>query len=576
MKITSSLACTLITILLMPGFYSCKRNNIETVPPQATARCGVYKDPAELEKIAVEAAQLPGFDPVHTPLSWVHFDGEHFRLEDGREFVIRGLDYAYNTVGYTDLEFNLEESDFQLMEDWGVTALRVRLRDTRAGWYPFTPPEGGYLEGLDQIIELAGKHGIYVIIATDGVEQLLGLNNRPEDVLYEQAKFRVGTRANDHWLRYMASIFARYRNVSTVLGFDAINEDYSFPPEVHDAECMRPAHEAMLIMLRAIDNRHVYFQQPAGWDYNNSLHVSLGHDLDDENRIFSTKWFAMNTVQQRMDEMLGWADQAGTPLFVCEAWVWDIISQPKNVILNQQRTALHLLDAHAVGWISNGYVPLIGLLQRDGSPIYLADEWIRPYPQMIDGTRQSLYYDFATRKLTLQMMLSGTGETTIYVPATHTYATGFKVSANNTHIVVGADGMVISQLGDALAWDKDRQIITLSGEVGAVDLIVESTDATPHAVVTRDARLDYQSSDFPDENEIIHPVYSAQEGIDALRDRMLLSGDFSPEEVDCIISGWKQSFSDVEFEIIARAALLQVDMRTFFGKSVSDCLPATP
>ncbi len=542
--------------------------------PQPASRCGVFGSPAALKAIAQEAAASPGFAPVHPPLPWVRFDGERFRSDDGRQFVVRGLDYAYDTVGYSDLTFQLGTEDFGRMGDWGVSVLRVRLRDTRSGWYPFTPPEAGYLEGLDAIVEQAGAHGIYVIIATNGVEQLLRLDHRPEDPLYEQAKFRVGTRANEHWLRYMASIFARYRDTSTVLGFDAINEDYAYPPEVHDVECMRPAHEAMLTMLREIDQDHVYFQEPAGWDYDNDLSVSLGHDLPDENRVFCTKWFAASTEQEaRMLKMVEWAEQAGTPLFLCEAWVWDILTQPKNVMLHLQRTALGLLDTHTVGWITNGYVPLIGLLQRDGSPIYLADEWVRPYPRIVAGEVESIAYDFSTRTLDLGLHLSGVGSTLIYVPAEHTYGTGFEVSSGSEKIVVGPDQTVVQQTGTSLSWDPETQLVSLSGLTGAQQLVVASTDVDPGPVGTRDARQDYTGADFPSENAVIYPVYTDAEGASTLRERMLGSGDFLASEVDCVLADWEEVFSDIEHEIVARAALMQVDMMDRFSRSVAGCLP---
>jgi len=543
-------------------------------PPQAKARCGVYDSRAALEAIAQEAAQVPGFVPIHSPLPWVHFDGERFRLDDDREFVVRGLDYAYDTVGYSDLEFPLEEADYARMAAWGVTALRVRLRDTRSGWYPFTAPEPGYLEGLDAIVERAGAHGIYVIIATNGVEQLLRLDNRPNDPLYEQAKFRVGTRANDHWMRYMASTFARYRNTSTVLGFDAINEDYAFPPDVHDAECMLPAHEALLIMLREIDQHHVYFQEPAGWVYDNSQLASLGHPLPDDNRVFCTKWFATGTGQDaRMQKMLEWAAQAGTPLFLCEAWVWDILTQPRNIMLHQQRTALGLLDTHTIGWITNGYIPLIGLLQRDGSPIYLADEWIRPYPKVIAGEVEAIDYDFPTRTLALDLQLSGSGTSEIYVPAAHTYGTGVKVSSGGSTLVIGPDQTVTQQTGTGLSWDAGTQTVSFSGETGAQQVVVASTDVNPGPVAVGDARQDYVADDFPSENAVIRPVYTAAEGTATLRNRMLESGDFLDTEVDCVLSNWTDTLSGIEYEIIARAALLQVDMRQRFSQGVADCLP---
>lgn len=63
---------------------------------------------------------------------------------------------------------------------------------------------------------------------------------------------------------------------------------------------MKEAHELLLARLRAVDSRHIYFQQPAGWDYSPDLSVSMGHPLPDQNRVFGTKWFAMQNQELRM------------------------------------------------------------------------------------------------------------------------------------------------------------------------------------------------------------------------------------------------------------------------------------
>lgn len=505
------------------------------------------------------------------PLEWIHFDGSHFRFSDGRQFIVRGLDYKYNTVGYTNNEFNLVESDFKRMADWGVNVLRVRLEDTRAGWYPDKAAESDYLDGLDEVIRMANNYGIYVIVATNGAEQMIALYERPDDLLYEQAKFLPGTNAREHWLEYMTGIFERYRDHSGVLGFDALNEDFSFPPEAHDRLFIKDAHEALLARLRSVDTRHVYFQQPAGWDYSPELEVSMGHSLPDQNRIFGTKWFAMQNQEQRMEAMVEWAKEANTPLFLCETWVWDIHSQRANTMRKVQRKTLSLLDQYSTGWISLGYLPLVGLIREDRQAIHLMDEWIRPYPQIIGGTLISRKYNFEQRHLSLVLQLDGTGETEIFIPAAHTYPGGFRTQVNKLEIVVDQNGQITSQKGpDLITWDQDQQKLTISPVNREVEINIEALDSGP--VPQTRIRLDYSPKDFAPQHKVVRPVFSLQEGETTLRGRMLSSGDWSEDQVDCIINTWKETLDPIEWEIVARAGLMQVDMRIRYTQAIFSCL----
>lgn len=400
---------------------------------------------------------------------------------------------------------------------------------------------------------------------------MLALYERPNDLLYEQAKFLPGTEAHEHWLNYMSMIFDRYKDVPGVLGFDAINEDFSFPPEVHDKLFMKEAHELLLARLRAVDSRHIYFQQPAGWDYSPDLSVSMGHPLPDQNRVFGTKWFAMQNQELRMQEMLDWAEEANTPLFICETWVWDLINRRPRMIRNIQRETLNLLDKHTVGWISLGYLPLVGLIREDRKMIHLMDEWIRPYPQVVGGTLQSLNYEFDKRQFNLSMQLDESGDTEIFIPAGHTYPEGFQVEANKLTMMVDQNGQVVSQTGAGiLSWNKDAQKLIISPVNRQVDLIIEAMDPGP--VPQSHTRLDYSDDDFPPQDEVVRPVFTLAEGENSLRERILSSGDWTEDQVNCVIENWKSRLEPIEWEIVARAGLMQVDMRIRYTIAIFDCL----
>ena len=404
------------------------------------------------------------------PLPWLRQEGRHWVAEDGRTTILYGVDYLYNRPGINPRSHNLTTADFERIRSWGMNLLRIRLRASRSGWDPGAEPEAGFLENLDHVIAEANRHGIYVIIATGGPE---GATHAWEGNSFtpghEQLKFIAGTPQHEAWLDHLESIWRRYTDWPGVVGFDAINEDLSYPIGVHDRLFMGPGHEAALRVLRQRigDDRHVYFQQPSGWGYWN-FPGTVGHDLGDANRHFCFKWGANNAQgaevdhDARMDEMERQAnEEAGAPLFICEWVLYSNANNSENQMLAIQRQAMEAMDAHLVGGARNLYgdSDLHGLLNPDGTERFWLRELIRPYPVWVGGAVTSIDWDFDARRLQLGLELDGSGDTEIFVPRTRSYAEGFTATTSTGEtLTVDSNGVAT---GTGLQWNEDGQRLVL-------------------------------------------------------------------------------------------------------------------
>lgn len=396
-------------------------------------------------------AGTPPADQTPAALPWLRRDGRFLRAEDGRSMIVHGADYAYNTIGLAEeVVIQLTDADLDRIAGWGMNTLRIRLRDYRAGLYPGRPPEPSYLEGLDDLIRRANARGLYAIIGIAGPDDLLGIKHHPEHPLFDQARFLPDNPARTQWLAYLESIFTRYRDWPGVIGFDPINEDYAYPPEVHDQLVLEAAHRDALAALRRVSPRHIYFQQPSGWVYMNQP-VAVGHDLGDPNRFFCVKWQTNQggVSPEWQSAMLNWAAAAGTPLFVCEYLIFDVPNASVEQMLALQRAALGFLDRELIGSVRLGYLPRIGsaLITPEGEEKFWLQEFARPYPVWVGGVATALQYDFDARALRLQIERDGSGPTEIAVPLAYAYPGGFVASTSDGTTLVHDGSRVLRASG---------------------------------------------------------------------------------------------------------------------------------
>lgn len=189
----------------------------------------------------------------------------------------------------------LDENFFQKMREWNVNLVRVDLSvDRRSPWdvkkgQPLPPipeenplkPYEKNLEGLDRIMELAGKYQIYII------PSLFDVVGRKNDVMF-QSKDDAGFYANiaPVW-EYIA---IRHGKNPWLLGYDLLNE----PNGANTSVWTDKIAPEVISRIRKIDPNTWIIYEPAPWALPDQGFESL-KPLDDPKLIYSFHFYYPHT-----------------------------------------------------------------------------------------------------------------------------------------------------------------------------------------------------------------------------------------------------------------------------------------
>src|SRR5205807_2520280 len=257
------------------------------------------------------------------------------------------------------------------------------------------------------------------------------------------------------------TVFRRYENWPGVVGFDAINEDDSYPPFIHDRVFMGPAHRAIDAGLRNSvgDSRHIYFQEPSGWSYWGAEYwpgMMQGNDIGDPSRFYCPKWKPGGNANGDLDTKGQLAVQSNAPMFMCEMWVDN--SNPATVAA-WQRDGQAAMDARLIGGVRTTYPYADGygmLSYPDNTEVPWIKEFARPYPEWAGGTIQSVHYDYDARRLVVGFALDGSGVSEVFVGHAGTYPDGFTATTSTgASLSVDGSGGVVQASG--MSWDASSQ-----------------------------------------------------------------------------------------------------------------------
>ncbi len=408
--------------------------------------------------------------PAIVTLPWLERDGMLLRGSDGRTTILRGVDWPYNQEVF-EAPYNLTGEDFDRIASWGLNLLRIRISAARSGFLPNTTAEPGYWENLDQIIAGANSRGIYVMpsTTTNDIEAM----QLPTG--HDQLKFIEGTSNQSWWLAYQAALFERYRDWPGVVGFDPLNEDYSYPVYIHDRFFVGALHRKANTALRSSDDRHVYFQEPSGYSYFGSEYwpgQMQGHDLGDPNRFHCPKYHPGGNAEGDLPYKERLAVESNAPMFLCEMWI--DTRDPATVEL-WQRDAQAAMDRRLMGGVRILYGPSAGYgtHTREGVEAHWIREFARPYPAWAGGVITGVSYDYDLRRLVSTYSLDGSGPTEIFVGQTRTYPDGFEATASNgAHLVHDGSGVT---LATGMSFDAARQRVVLASGIGTVSITINPT-----------------------------------------------------------------------------------------------------
>jgi hypothetical protein len=189
---------------------------------------------------------------------------------------------------------------------------------------------------LDRVIGWCREEGLYTIIDLHGAPGgQTGANiddSRARPLLFEDPAAQQLTV--DLW----RALAARYRDETTVLGYDLLNEPIA---DYHDTKKYNPLladfYRRLVPAVREIDPHHVLFLGGAQW---NTQFEVLGPPFA-PNLAYTFHLYQDEPVEKSIRRYLDWRDQTGVPL-----WLGESGEAPDEWIM-KFRT---LLEEHGIGW----------------------------------------------------------------------------------------------------------------------------------------------------------------------------------------------------------------------------------
>ena len=271
--------------------------------------------------------------------NWMVPEGYMFRLEkgpqSGREIealineLIGPADAAKFWHEYRDLY--VTRADIEFLARAGYNSIRIPI-DHRF----FTPGNNEGFALLDRVIGWAQDAGLYIIIdmhAAPGGQTGTNIDNSwGYPWLFESPECQQETI--DTWKR----IAEHYRDSSTVLGYDLLNEPIPpFPAiQIYNSR-LEPLYRRIVAGIREVDTHHVVILGGAQWDTNFSV---FGPPFD-SNVMYTFHKYWMPPEQPAIQPYLDFRDRCHVPIWLGES------GENNDAWVNQFR---QLLEKNNIGW----------------------------------------------------------------------------------------------------------------------------------------------------------------------------------------------------------------------------------
>lgn len=271
--------------------------------------------------------------------NWLEPEGYMFGLEGGPQSPREIEDFFNELIGPTDAakfwqayrDAYVTEDDIRFLRQTGSNSIRIPLH------YKFFL--AGNSEGftrLDRVIGWARKYGLYVILdmhCAPGGQT--GTNIDDSDGypwLYESAEDQALTISI--WKR----IAEHYRDDSTVLGYDLLNEPIPHYPQLQRYNSdLEPLYKRITQSIRQVDSHHVIILGGAQWDSNFTV---FGKPFD-HNVMYTLHKYWVPPTQESIQPYLDFRDRYNVPIWLGESGEND----DKWV-----HTFVGVLDKNQVGW----------------------------------------------------------------------------------------------------------------------------------------------------------------------------------------------------------------------------------
>jgi endoglucanase len=196
--------------------------------------------------------------------------------------------------------------------------------------------EGRGYEMLDRVVDWCRREGLYVILDMHGAPGGQTGDNIDDSFgypfLFESAE------SQDLTANLWRKLAARYRDQTTVIGYDLLNE-----PIAHyfDATSLNPKLEPLyrkiVSAIREVDRNHIIFLGGAQWDTNFKV---FGAPFD-RKLVYTFHKYWMPVKQEAIQEYLNFRDKYNVPVWMGES------GENTDEWIDAFRK---LLEAHNIGW----------------------------------------------------------------------------------------------------------------------------------------------------------------------------------------------------------------------------------
>lgn len=414
-------------------------------------------------------------------------DTHALKNEHGADVIYRGFVVVTNDGDFTS-------DDYLRMVRLGANSQVIRLEMGKLASIKNGALDHDYLLKLDTLVQLGKNAGLKTVFKMT----VYGVRG------FSWEDFWVNkNNVNEAYIDGWKVIWNRYKDESSVLGYDIVNEPRKLTMDVTYSDLtdnyLVPLYKKLIDECQAINpDKYCMIQSifmNKGEAVNGNQYAEFSQSIDRDKVLFAPHIYQENKalVKPTMLRFEKESKQLDAPVFIGE-WGFPTFASTDTTLngrlgqLNYMdfyiRTA-ELFDSLGVNsikaWFSGNprmqnFLPggpstwaifqdenAVGTAERK----YITDVIARPYPQTIAGELNSFIYNFATRTLHVHAVCdSKKGSSTLFVGANRHYPDGFSILINGESIGyynplknVGIE-MTNSQKDinpEWLIWDRQKQ-----------------------------------------------------------------------------------------------------------------------
>jgi endoglucanase len=294
----------------------------------------------------------------------------------------------------------ITQSDIQFIKQCGFNSIRVPLHYK---FFETDDAEGFTL--LDRVVQWAHEEGLYVILdlhAAPGGQT--GKNIDDSDGypwLFSDAS------AQEHTIAIWRRLARHYRNSSTVLGYDLLNEPVPNYPRLGPLNsAVEPLYKRLATAIRQVDTHHILILGGSEWDGN----FSIFGPAFDKNVVYTFHRYHAPAEQVTVQKYVDFRDKNNVPIWLGESgenadeWIAKFVSVlEKNNIgwafwpyKKMQATTSVLSFAAPEGWDSIVQFAKLPRATSEEAPRLK----VRPEQPVIDGALTGILNNVQFRECT--------------------------------------------------------------------------------------------------------------------------------------------------------------------------------